>query len=324
MYKDLRFKHIIYYLLQKMCGIFVLLNYEQKYSNDFVRSQFEKGKSRGPDHSVLQKVDCKLSFGFHRLAINGLNSESNQPLVKGDLILICNGEIYNYKELYALMKSADGSPVIPKTQSDCEVILWLYERYGIEQTLQMLDGVFAFALLDQRYQLGESTLYIARDPYGVRPLYSIHQNTKSPAWLNSETTIGFASELKVLSGFARTPERISEAITEVKSVGVRGHNEVTREDLRNAVGLARTPERISEATSVGVRGLSREDLSSKDNEFLNIMNREFTHKIWRYELEKISRENHYQLQFKDWILPDEFIFFTLTDWIEYSGAEICV
>jgi asparagine synthetase B (glutamine-hydrolysing) len=185
--------------------------------------------------------------------------------VKGDLILICNGEIYNYKELYALMKSADGSPVIPKTQSDCEVILWLYERYGIEQTLQMLDGVFAFALLDQRYQLGESTLYIARDPYGVRPLYSIHQNTKSPAWLNSETTIGFASELKVLSGFARTPERISEAITEVKSVGVRGHNEVTREDLRNAVGLARTPERISEATSVGVRGLSREDLSSKDN-----------------------------------------------------------
>jgi hypothetical protein len=88
--------------------------------------------------------------------------------------------------------------------------------------------------------------------------------------------------------------------------------------------IARTPERISEATSVGVRGLSREDLSSKDNEFLNIMNREFTHKIWRYELEKISRENHYQLQFKDWILPDEFIFFTLTDWIEYSGAEICV
>jgi asparagine synthase (glutamine-hydrolysing) len=93
------------------------------------------------------------------------------------------------------------SPVIPKTQSDCEVILWLYERYGIEQTLQMLDGVFAFALLDQRFQLGESALYIARDPYGVRPLYSIHQNTKSHAWLNDETTIGFASELKVLSGF---------------------------------------------------------------------------------------------------------------------------
>jgi len=59
-----------------------------------------------------------------------------------------------------------------------------------------------------------------------------------------------------------------------------------------------------------------------EQEFLNIMNREFAHKFWRHELEHIPREHHYQLQFKDWILPDDFIFFTLTDWIEYSGAEI--
>ena len=59
-----------------------------------------------------------------------------------------------------------------------------------------------------------------------------------------------------------------------------------------------------------------------ENEFLNIMNREFAHKTWKNELEQIPREYHYQLQFKDWILPDDFIFFTLTDWIEYSGAEI--
>ena len=56
----------------------------------------------------------------------------------------------------------------------------------------------------------------------------------------------------------------------------------------------------------------------------NIMNREFTHKTWRYELEKIPREHHWQLEFKDWILPDDFIFFTLSDWIEYSGARIGV
>jgi hypothetical protein len=61
-----------------------------------------------------------------------------------------------------------------------------------------------------------------------------------------------------------------------------------------------------------------------ENEFLNIMYREFVHKTWRYELAKIPREQHYQLQFKDWILPDDFIFFTLTNWIEYSGAEIIV
>ena len=59
-----------------------------------------------------------------------------------------------------------------------------------------------------------------------------------------------------------------------------------------------------------------------ENEFLNIMDREFTHKNWKYELELIPREQHYQLQFNDWILPDDFIFFTLKDWLEYSGAEI--
>ena len=54
------------------------------------------------------------------------------------------------------------------------------------------------------------------------------------------------------------------------------------------------------------------------------MNREFTHKSWKYELAILPREYHDQLQFKDWILPDDFTFFTLTDWIEYSGAEIRV
>ena len=57
-------------------------------------------------------------------------------------------------------------------------------------------------------------------------------------------------------------------------------------------------------------------------EFLNIMKREFTHKRWKSILLRNPRELHYQLQFKDWILPDDFVFFTLTDWIEYSGAEI--
>lgn len=57
-------------------------------------------------------------------------------------------------------------------------------------------------------------------------------------------------------------------------------------------------------------------------EFLNIMNREYTFRNWRLELLKYPREYNYQLQFKDWILPNEFVLFTLDDWIEYSGAEI--
>lgn len=61
-----------------------------------------------------------------------------------------------------------------------------------------------------------------------------------------------------------------------------------------------------------------------EKEFLNIMEKEFIHKNWIFELIEIPREHHYQLKFKDWILPDNFIFFTLSDWIEYSGAEMGV
>jgi hypothetical protein len=69
---------------------------------------------------------------------------------------------------------------------------------------------------------------------------------------------------------------------------------------------------------------SNESGEHTEKEFLNIMRKEFTHKTWRFELKEIPRENHYQLRFKDWVLPDDFIFFTLSDWIEYSGAEISV
>ena len=58
-----------------------------------------------------------------------------------------------------------------------------------------------------------------------------------------------------------------------------------------------------------------------EHEFLDIINKEITNKNWKYELSIMPIENNYQLNFKDWILPDDFIFFTLTDWIEYSGAE---
>jgi asparagine synthase (glutamine-hydrolysing) len=154
-----------------MCGIFALLNnraYNAKeHTDDFIQKQFQKGRGRGPEHSVIEKPELETVFGFHRLAINGLNDQSNQPIVRNNIMLICNGEIYNYKELYELMD------VVPDTGSDCEVILHLYEKYGIEQTLQLLDGVFSFILLDSRYAMHGSTLFIARDPYGVRPLYTL-------------------------------------------------------------------------------------------------------------------------------------------------------
>lgn len=68
---------------------------------------------------------------------------------------------------------------------------------------------------------------------------------------------------------------------------------------------------------------AKESGEHSTEEFIEIMNREFTHKDWKnciiYTL--LGRENHYQLQFKDWYLPDEFVFFTLEDWLDYSGAD---
>ena len=182
-----------------MCGIFALLNNVSRFSLDHVQKQFEKGKGRGPEFSKLSSVMLQTVFGFHRLAINGLNQESNQPIMIDNVTLICNGEIYNYKELYKMMD------VIPKTDSDCEVIVHLYIKYGIEHTLQMLDGVFAFALLDNRFLCSEAKIYIARDPFGIRPLYimkptiSFNNKLQNKENGNANNIFGIASEIKMLS-----------------------------------------------------------------------------------------------------------------------------
>jgi len=169
-----------------MCGIFCILNGE-KSNEQFYKEQFVKGVNRGPEDSKFISFH-KIFLGFHRLAINGIDEISNQPFNINNIVLICNGEIYNYKYLYKLMG------VTPTTNSDCEVIIHLYLKYGMEQTLQMLDGVFSFVLYDLRLENDlDNFIYFARDPYGVRPLYL----------LKSNYTIGCASELKCLNEFLK-------------------------------------------------------------------------------------------------------------------------
>jgi asparagine synthase (glutamine-hydrolysing) len=179
-----------------MCGIFALLN-DSSINTKEVNSEFMKGQGRGPEFSKLDTSYIKMSLGFHRLAINGLNEASNQPLVINDIVLICNGEIYNYKQLYKTMG------IEPETGSDCEVIIHLFLKYGIEQTLTMLDGVFAFILFDNRISDDlNSKIYVARDPFGVRPLYYLKNSVSiSTKFAKPEAMYGFASELKCLEYF---------------------------------------------------------------------------------------------------------------------------
>ncbi len=161
-----------------MCGIFCLLHSHE--DEDTIKFNFNKGQNRGPENTTFEKITGGY-IGFHRLAINGLNNTSNQPFCIKNCLLICNGEIYNFKELFKMIDC------IPETNSDCEIIIHLYKKYGIKYTLQLLDGVFAFILID----LTDNKMYISRDPFGVRPLF----------YLKSLHTIGFASQLKQLSYF---------------------------------------------------------------------------------------------------------------------------
>lgn len=207
-----------------MCGIFGLLNKDSsRHPQVCIGESFWRGKHRGPDASTLDAIDINTIFGFHRLAIQGvptsstpsqevdclknpLHSQSNQPLKIDHITLICNGEIYNYKTLYKLM----GDKIVPKTTSDCEVIIHLYKRYGMEETLAMLDGDFAFSLCDSNPELLQSRLFLARDPYGVRPLYLLSQMGFGQQQQQHPLPIpiyAFASEIKMLTRLQETQDR---------------------------------------------------------------------------------------------------------------------
>ena len=149
-----------------MCGIFFYSGRFKFYVKDKVLTkEFEKIQHRGPDNStsvVVSLDNNDLYLGFHRLSVNGLNKESNQPLINENVYLICNGEIFNYKELIEEYDINDY-----KTDSDCEIIIHLYKKLGFNEMIKKLDGEFAFVLVDK----DTGKIYISRDHLGIRSLF---------------------------------------------------------------------------------------------------------------------------------------------------------
>ena len=183
-----------------MCGIFALLNYNKtKLDTNLIGNQAQKGQHRGPDSYKID-INNNIFLAFYRLAINGLDKKSDQPLKYNNKILICNGEIYNYIQLYKLMG------IKPMTNSDCEVIIHLYEKYGIEYAINCLDGVFAFVLIDNDLD----KIYIGRDPFGVRPLFILSSKNQNKEWseTSEQNILGFASEMKQLYYFTNNIDTI--------------------------------------------------------------------------------------------------------------------
>lgn len=209
-----------------MCGIFAFLtkNFQIKSTECssalevVLEEAFMEGKNRGPEDSghitskqyneiniqnTPRKNECYWYAGFHRLAINGLTEQGMQPFVRDGVILICNGEIYNYKELYADIEITENmiTSGVYAVGSDCQVIIDYYLRYGIEYTVSRLHGVFAFVMIDTKKQ----KMFVARDRVGIRALYWASADAK-PLYRNYPDygrTYIVASELKQITSAAR-------------------------------------------------------------------------------------------------------------------------
>jgi asparagine synthase (glutamine-hydrolysing) len=149
---------------------------------------------RGPESMQIITLSGDITMGFTRLAINGLNDEGMQPFGYRNLAWMCNGEIYNWREL------AHQHSLSLKSGSDCEVLGYLYEFYKDNLTtfFRMLDGVFAIVLVDQE----RGRVIVGRDPYGVRPLYMgtkfLYKHENGNTFTIGTQTIYFSSLLKGL------------------------------------------------------------------------------------------------------------------------------
>jgi asparagine synthase (glutamine-hydrolysing) len=149
-------------------------------ARELLRSMCERMTHRGPDSEGLM-VSTGVALGMRRLAIIDLQT-GEQPACSedGEVSVILNGEIYNYRELRAELEKRGHHF---RSESDTEVLPHLYEEYG-RGMVEHLNGMFAFALWDARRR----RLFIARDRFGEKPLY----------WGVFDKTFLFASEPKVL------------------------------------------------------------------------------------------------------------------------------
>ena len=144
-----------------MCGIL---------GTNFIANNFKEALAlqhqRGPDYQNSLLVN-KAWFGHTRLAIIDLDDEANQPMQFDDLLIVFNGEIYNYEELI------EKENLQCQTKSDTEVIIRLFQKYGTK-CLENLNGMFAFCI----YDIKKKNYFCARDRYGKKPFFYYYKNNQ--------------------------------------------------------------------------------------------------------------------------------------------------
>lgn len=164
-----------------MCGIWFFIQ-PKKYNQinkNALHNACNEIQKRGPDRSISKTLtfgDFEIYISFHRLAIMDLSSLGDQPFYlqndKGEEIyLICNGEIYGYKNLVKLYNLEDKL----KSQSDCEILIHIYEKLGVKGLYDILtsrdDVSGEFAMIILHFTSNELQIHYLRDFCGKRPLY---------------------------------------------------------------------------------------------------------------------------------------------------------
>ena len=147
-----------------MCGIVGEYIFNKNYNNHNIELLLDQIKTRGPDYSGFIVNQC-IALGHSRLSIIDLSASSNQPFEDKDaqFTMVYNGCVYNYKELREdLVKKG----YVFKTTGDTEVVLKSYQEWGYD-CLKKFEGDFALAIWENR----NKKLFLARDRFGVKPLY---------------------------------------------------------------------------------------------------------------------------------------------------------
>lgn len=254
-----------------MCGLAAIFAYQHSALSvdlEELRRIRDHMSARGPDGSgEWVSADQRVALGHRRLAVIDLDTRSAQPMTStsGNLRIVFNGEIYNYRELRQRFERQGATF---RTESDTEVLLVGYEIMGADLFLE-LRGMYAIALFDE----SSRRLVLARDPYGIKPLYYADDGwtLRAASQVKALLAGGGISAQKEPAGligflmFGSVPEpftcyqdiRVVPAGTcmEIDSFGIRRfirHADHARE-LSNAQPADATPEELAETLRDAIR-----------------------------------------------------------------------
>jgi asparagine synthase (glutamine-hydrolysing) len=191
-----------HFLVEDMCGIWSLVQLAQQKANAVTCFEdFYNLKHRGPDNSYFETYQ-NVMIGFHRLAIVDNTFSSNQPFIYEDdtrtILFICNGEIYNYKELaeeFGVTSKNDCATIL-----DCYVKMFKDNSYEFNKFIQdEVRGEFAFVLFEFDRMKNLKKVIAARDEIGVRPLYyHPYEKTSDVLFFTSEVKGGMHFDGKLV------------------------------------------------------------------------------------------------------------------------------